>query len=166
MTQKILKELLSYDSETGLFKWIVNRNHLAKTGDIAGGIRKATGYRVIFVNGKSYQAHRLVWFYIHGKFPKHELDHINHNRHDNRLCNLREVMHAENGRNRIRQKNNKSGINGVCWHKAAKKWVAAIGVNGCKTRLGFFSNISEAKQAREQAEKKYKYHHNHGKAFV
>jgi len=165
MTQKILKELLSYDSETGLFKWIVNRNHLAKTGDIAGSI-KVTGYREMDVNGERHQAHRLAWLYVYGKFPKEELDHINHNRSDNRLCNLREVTHADNCRNRAKQSNNKSGINGVWWHKATKRWQASIGVDGYKLCLGFFSDKNEAKRARERAEKEYEYHHNHGKAFV
>ncbi len=111
---------------------------------------------------KSYKAHRLAWLYEYGEFPKYHIDHINHNRIDNRIANLREVSRIDNQRNQKKSATNKSGFTGVHWHKQAKKWLASITVN-CKTiYLGLYEDKNEAICARLHANRLYKFHANHG----
>jgi len=91
LTQEKLKELLAYDSETGLFKWCVRVGKRIHVGSIAGHLDEISGYIRITVQGKIYQAHRLAWLYVHGYFPETDVGHINKVRHDNRIENLREA---------------------------------------------------------------------------
>jgi hypothetical protein len=142
LTQKRLKELLSYDQNTGLFYWKVSRRGV-KQGTVAGTKTKR-GYIQIRIDGKSYLAHRLTWLFFYGEWPKQHIDHINHNTSDNRIDNLREASQQENTKNRSKNKNNTSGISGVHWDKKSNKWQARIGVNGKRIHLGFFDNKEEA----------------------
>lgn len=162
ITQSRLKELFHYDLETGLFTRLVTIAHNAKAGDIAGTVDSG-GYIQIMVDGKRYQAHRLMWLWVTGEWPD-EVDHINHVKDDNRWINLREVSRVENCRNQSLPKNNTSGICGVYWYKASKKWMAYIRVSGKLIGLGLFENMLDAIEARKIAENKYKYHENHGKS--
>jgi len=158
LTQEKLKQLLDYDSDTGIFRWRVRKAQCVKIGTLAG-YKSKKGYRLIGVDGKYHYTHRLAWLYVYGEFPKNEIDHINHITDDNRISNLRSVTHSENGRNQSVQKNNTSGIMGV--HKWKKKWVAKIQVDGKYKHLGYFENIKDAKKARERAKIRYGYHPNH-----
>lgn len=94
-----IRDLLGYDPSTGVFTWRVagrgRRIHRR-----AGYLLKETGYRKLFVLGKLRAEHRLVWFYVHGRWPSGEIDHINHVRDDNRIENLREVSRLENAKHR------------------------------------------------------------------
>jgi hypothetical protein len=92
-----------------------------------------------------------------------ELDHINGDKGDNRIVNLREVTRAENNKNKSRYKQNSSGFTGVGWHKVTKKWAAKIRVDGRDYHLGVFASIEAAKEARAAAEKHYGFHENHGR---
>lgn len=159
MNQKRLKEVLNYDPKTGIFRWKIHRMYNARAGDIAGSMHNG-GYRSIGIDNKMYLVHRLAWLYVHGHFPK-EIDHINHDKRDNRIDNLRNVTHLENGRNMSITKNNTSGIPGVYWCKKSKKWKAHIQFDGEYKYLGLFDDINLAKQVREKAKKKYNYHPNH-----
>lgn len=162
VTQERLKELLHCDPETGVFTWLKDRNQNVKAGDVAGG--NSNGYVRINISGKKYLAHRLFWFYLYGVWPS-EIDHINHNRSDNRLCNLRLVSRQENQRNRSINKNNTSGFPGVGWRKEVGKWQATITVSYEVKNLGHFDNISDAVEARRVANIRYGYHDNHGKSL-
>lgn len=173
LTQERLKELLDYNPDTGVLIWkyhkesMLNSSRICKIwnarfyGKVCGYINKE-GYRRIGIDGKLYQAHRLAWFYVTGKWPTAQIDHPNHIRDDNRWKNLREVNHQENQKNRSLSKNNTSGTNGVCWHKALNKWLASIWNNNKQIHLGCFNDLSEAVAVRKQAEIKYSYHINHG----
>lgn len=123
LTQDELKELLHYDPDTGVFTWKVSPTNNVKVGDVAG-CRYPEGYIKVHFKGKPYRAHRLAFLYMTGEWPKDQVDHINHIRDDNRWRNLRDVSHQENHRNMTRQKNNTSGVTGVYWEKAKKKWCA------------------------------------------
>lgn len=162
ITQSRLKSILNYNEYTGHFTWIASKGNNAKKGAIAGGINK--GYRRIIVDGVSYQAHRLIWLYMYGAFPKHHIDHINHNRSDNRLVNIREVTSAGNNKNLGLRKDNSSGVTGVRWRKQRNKWVAHIVVSKKQISLGHFDNKNEAICARLHANRLYKFHANHGKS--
>jgi hypothetical protein len=156
LTQKELKRLLSYDPETGLFTWLKSRGTVAK-GSIAGSIG-SKGYVKIQISGKTYLAHRLVFLYLGLELPE-DVDHINHNRIDNRLCNLRQVSRADNCRNRTNPNTQK--VFGVCEIRD-KYYQVVIGQDSKKIELGCFNDYFEAVCARKSAELKLNYHRNHG----
>lgn len=112
---ELLKELLRYEYETGLFYWI-NSAQKRRVAQPAGCKRK-DGYVVIQINGKPYYSHRLVWLYVFGTFPqdcfKPYIDHINGNRSDNRVENLKVSSNADNCKNKQILSNNTSNVNGV-----------------------------------------------------
>ena len=121
-----------------------------KTG-LRAGCQRKDGYRNIYVNGKTYLEHRLVWCYVHGYMPT-ELDHIDRNKSNNSLTNLRECSRSENNLNKGLQSNNKIGIAGVYFHKHSQKYRAEIKRLGKVTSLGYFNTIQEAIDARKIAE--------------
>lgn len=120
------------------------------------------GYKHGNLFKKEYKAHRVVWLWWHGKWPK-EIDHIDHIYSDNRINNLRDSSHIENLKNQSLSKNNSSGIVGVYKKKNNNKWLAQINADGKVMHLGSFDNIEEATSARKEAEKKYEFHENHGR---
>lgn len=121
------------------------------------------GYHVGAIFNRQYRAHRVVWLLAHKVWPSNQIDHINGVRTDNRLSNLRDVEHRENGLNQRLSKRNKSGVTGVCWHKRSKKWLASIRVNGSNINLGEFKDFSTAVDRRRIAEEKFGFHPNHGR---
>lgn len=124
-----------------------------------------TGYLRINLCGRMYLAHRVVWLYVHGEWPNGEIDHINGDRSDNRISNLRLVTKTQNARNARRPVTNTSGIVGVSYDTRDKKWHAYIGVgNGQRTSLGYFATKEEAVAARRGAQRVLGYHSNHGRA--
>tara|TARA_R110000772_G_scaffold118989_1_gene224896 strand:- start:95 stop:592 length:498 start_codon:yes stop_codon:yes gene_type:complete len=163
LSQKRLKELLSYDTETGLFVWVIKRSNVVLSGAEAGSFN-SEGYLSIMIDSKSYKAHRLAWLYVTGSWPKCQIDHINHNRSDNKWSNLRDVTSLDNARNQNRYKVNKSGCTGVLWHKKDKRWQASIRVNGKLKHLGNFKEKEKAIEVRLLAQKEYGFHVNHGAA--
>lgn len=164
ITQNQIKEVLNYNPDNGIFTWLVSSAQRIKIGNIAGGLDKY-GYIKIQLNCKTYKAHRLAFLYMTGEFPKNQVDHINHNRNDNRWENLRGVSKTENGQNRSKQSNNKSGFTGVSWHKSMGKWIVHIKANGKILHLGYFKNKDKAIKKRKEAEIKYGFHENHGRVL-
>lgn len=122
-----------------------------------------TGYRRGRIFGKNYLAHRVIWAIHYGEWPKLHIDHINGNKLDNRIENLRDVDNSENQRNHPLRKNNKSGVVGVSWDSGCLRWKSQICINGRNTYLGVFKNFEDAKECRRLAEKKHGYHENHGR---
>lgn len=155
LTQDRLKELLSYDPETGVFIWNIAIGKRAKKGCIAGSLNKVTGYWQIGIDRKLYLAHRLVFLYMEGYLPEYDTDHINRERTNNKWVNLREASRTCNVRNSNISKKNKIGITGVGWHKRDNKWVAQIMIFKKQIFIGYFDNILDAAKARWQAEVKY-----------
>lgn len=136
-------EFLTYDKDTGFFYWKLSRMGAPKKGSLAGSIT-SEGYIAICVDSDRYQAHRLAWLMHYGDFPSTYLDHINRNKTDNRICNLREVSNGENCKNVGVRKSSSSGYTGVSWHKAANKWNARIMVNWKRINLGLFESKEDA----------------------
>lgn len=147
ITQSYLKEILNYDPETGLFTWKVEKDRNISGADIAGYLDKSDGYFRIRIGKRHYKAHRLAWLYIHGRWPSEQIDHINRNRSDNRLCNLRECTHAQNQQNRSSVKKSSSKYLGVSWDNLRSKWRAQIQINGKNKNLGAFDTEAEANEA-------------------
>lgn len=154
MTPKLLREILRYDPATGIFIWLVSPAHRAPAGSVAGSL-KETGYRRISYRGHFYYAHRLAWLYVFGEPARLNIDHINGERDDNRIGNLRAVTHSQNIGNSRLSRANTSGFKGVGWDKARGKWAARIKVNYKFIHLGRFNNIKDAVAARLAADAKY-----------
>jgi hypothetical protein len=140
-----VRELVSYDPETGIFRYKMDRRHGVKAGDIAGNAANA-GHLKVKVDNNHVLAHRLAWFYVHGEWPPQEIDHINRNPSDNRLCNLRLADRSLNNFNKTCTA--KSGFKGV--YRQTKKgggFMAIISVRGDRRYLGTFPTAVEAHQA-------------------
>ncbi len=159
VTQERLKELMSYDENTGLFTQIKARSKI-QVGDTVGYLYD--GYIRTEIDDRGYLVHRLAFLYMEGEFPPEEVDHINHDRSDNRMVNLRKATRGENQKNKTMQSTNTSGVTGVSWHKRIKKWHVYITVNKKIKQLGYFAERWDAICARKSAENKYGFHPNHG----
>ena len=107
-TQQELKRQLHYNPETGVFTWLVSNNNRIRVGDKAGAVSSGKSYCRIKINGKSYGAHRLAFFYMHGEFPLKDVDHVDGNGLNNKWLNLRQVTHQENQKNQRLRKDNTS----------------------------------------------------------
>ena len=147
LTQERLKELFHYDPETGVFTWIAPSTNRIKPGRTAGAVTHQ-GYIEIQINGRKCGAHRLAWLYVNGKFPEHQIDHIDGNRTNNRINNLRDIPQEGNKQNRrFLSDRNTSGFLGVTFQKDIQKWVAGLSLNGKHTHLGVFKAPEEAHAA-------------------
>ncbi len=154
-------EIFRYDK--GVLYWKISPNRGIDVGAIAGS-QTAKGYLQVQYKKKAYRIHRIVWEMHNGHIPDGmQIDHISHDRKDNRIENLRLVTPLGNAKNRTRQKRNKSGQTGVIWSNFYNKWVASIRVNSKYTYLGSFTELDEAIKVRKEAEVLYGFHPNHGK---
>jgi hypothetical protein len=148
LTKDLLNELFSYDSETGELKWRVNRSNVTAGTPIAGVT--ANGYLSVSVGGKTHQAHRLIWLMYHGFLPANSrIDHINGNRKDNRISNLRLATDAQNASNAKLSVKNTTGFKGVS--RTAYGFGAHVNKDGRKTFLGVFKTPEDAARAYDSA---------------
>jgi hypothetical protein len=153
LTADRLRALLVYDADTGLFKNRVTRNNRAKAGD-SPGYTTWNGYLSIALDGRGYQAHRLAWLYVHGTWPTQFIDHINGNRQDNRIANLRDVIPQVNRQNmRAPMPSNSAGLIGVT--PVFNQWKAQIKLNGRQIYLGLFETPEAAHAAYVAAKRKH-----------
>lgn len=145
LTAERLRELVSYDAESGVFTRIkTDRRNTRYLGPIPHN-PCGNGYAYIGVEGKRYPAHRLAWLYVQGRWPDDDIDHINGNRTDNRLSNLRAVSREVNNQNRRKTRsNNKCGLMGVSWHTHSRCWRARIMIRGKEIPLGHFDSKEQA----------------------
>lgn len=152
MTPELLKSILHYDPDTGIFTWKIKRKKVF-AGDVAGGVR-GEGYHCIQYAGRVYRAHRLAHLYMTGEWPTHLIDHVNGDRLDNRWENLRPATRTQNNINCATYSNNKSGLKGV---KSCNdgKFEARICVNGKQMHLGRFASAQEAHDAYWMAAKEH-----------
>jgi len=162
ITQSKLKEYVYYDPDTGEFTRLKDGAVNTRAGDKINSL-STHGYINSMINGKRYLMHRLAWLYVYGGFPIGDIDHINGDRKDNRISNLRVASALENSRNKKIPSNNTSGLMGVRWDKARSKWRVLIGVKGFEVHLGRFTDKWDAMCARKSAERKYGFHENHGR---
>ena len=156
----ITKTLLTeyFDHKDGYLYWkkVMHPNKQYLVGQEVGSIHK-TGYRHVTWMGKIHKVHRLIFLLEHGYLPK-EIDHINGDRQDNRLENLREVTRSENQFNKAMCSNNTSGFRGVNWHKHSKSWLVRVCTKGKTKILGYFKDLELAGLVADEARNLY-----HGK---
>lgn len=136
-----LREICGYDPYSGKFS--------GKTGVESFSVHMSSGYQIVSIKNKKYKAHRLAWLCVNGEWPLGEIDHINRDKSDNRISNLRVVSRSENMQNRSMASNNTSGHKGVVWNKKAKKWQAQLKINQRLIHLGFFESKDDAISARK-----------------
>ncbi len=158
-----LRQLLIYDPATGKLVWrartLANYSHLAPDRQalcLARFIRKQegqeagsmdNGYRRLYVGGKSVYSHRVIWCMVYGEWPQHEIDHINGDRTDNRLANIRDVPAVVNARNQGLRRDNTSGCGGVIWHAQSRKWRAVVQGRFGRHDMGLFPDKDDAERA-------------------
>lgn len=147
MIEDQIRESLVYNPENGELMATKTRGKCI-TGSIVGSMN-FEGYLTLGFAGKTLYAHRVAWLLYYGDWPKQQVDHFNRKRADNRIANLRDLSKFENGLNR---ENNTSGVVGVCFHKAKRRWRATIG----RKQIGYFKEFVDAVEARNAAEVVYK----------
>lgn len=140
-----LKDYLDYNPENGLFKWLKRTSNRVKVGDEAGVITKL-GYRSVSLLGEKIYCHRLAWIFCYGEVPEC-IDHINGNKLDNRISNLRNTTKADNNKN---QHFSRRGLHlGVSEYKTVSgvKFRATITENGKYKHIGSFDSAEDAARA-------------------
>lgn len=159
----ILRNLLTYDMESGLLFWkprdvsmFLDGKHsrertCAKWNTRFSGKQAFNiddhGYRRGFLLGRKYSAHRVIWAICYGHWPAGEIDHIDGNPANNAFSNLRLSTHQQNSLNRKIRRDCTSGVKGISWHKASRKWRARIMTNGVRVCVGSFDSLADAENA-------------------
>jgi hypothetical protein len=147
-----LLEWLDYDPATGVFTRKAGQGRWC-AGQVCGWAN-GNGYLRITLGRQRFYSHRLAWFYVHGEWPQY-IDHINGDRTDNRIANLRPATKSQNAANGKRHADNKSGAKGVSWDESSKKWLAQISVEGRYQRIGLFRRVEDAHAAYVRAAKEH-----------
>ncbi len=153
LTHARLIEVLAYDKSTGLFVRLLSVYKRKDAGKVAGDSRNG-GYARISIDGERYLAHRLAWFFVYQRFPLGDIDHIDGNKSNNAIANLREATHIQNMQNQRKPKvDGTSGFLGVTWHKGDRRWQAQIVVDRRYKYLGSFNDKDAAKVAYLEAKR-------------
>ena len=156
MNQVLVAEYFDHKDGHLYWKKVMRFNKQYLVGREVGSIH-ATGYRHVTWMGKIHKVHRLIFLLEHGYLPK-EIDHINGDRQDNRIENLREVTRSENQFNKAMCRSNTSGFRGVNWHKHSKSWVVRVCTKGKSKSIGYFDDLELAGLVADEARNLY-----HGK---
>jgi hypothetical protein len=146
MTADEARRRFEYDPETGTLRWKIRAARNVKVGDITGN-KTSTGYLQVRWNYKNLLVHRVVWLMVHGEWPVEEIDHINGDRTDNRIVNLRRASRRQNGQNLKRHREGR--LPGTKRFKQNMKnpWEARISIGGKYKYLGLFTTEQEAHKA-------------------
>lgn len=181
ISPEFLRQLLRYEPKTGKLFWRERTPDMFEKEGNAGaaGVCKCWNVRFAhkeafttkdnrgYLNGvifnRRLKAHRVAYAMHHGKWPKNQVDHMDGDRTNNKILNLRDATNQENARNMTKSSRNTSGTIGVTWHKHSRLWHAKIRANGKNVSLGYFRNLSDAAAARKVAERKYGYAPTHGR---
>lgn len=162
LTQERVRELFTYNPlDEHLRAKVKRKGSSTNVGDIVG-CPNNTGYLRVCIDRKYYTVHKVIWLYATGQLLGTPIDHIDGNRSNNRLENLRKVTKQENERNKTVRRDNKLGILGVEQRKSGR-FVAYITPNRKKLCLGTYDTLEEAAEARHQANIRYGFHENHGR---
>ena len=137
----ILQELFRYDAESGRLFWRIRPSPAVAPGDTAGRL-SMDGYMQVKFKGQQMQVSRVIWKLVNGQDPKCLIDHINGDKSDNRLTNLREATYSQNVANSKIHRDNTSGLKGIALLDG--RWMAQIVVRGKQKYLGMFDTAEEA----------------------
>jgi len=148
ITQQELKELVNYDKDTGIFTWKKRTSNRVKVGDAIGNLHNC-GYVEMSVGGKRYLAHRIAWLYMYGYIPQ-LIDHIDGNKQNNKICNLREATYQSNVYNSKIRSDNKSGVRCVSWNKKRNSWEVRLKIDGKLKHYGDYKDLSDAKKVADK----------------
>lgn len=160
----LLRECFEYWPETGDLVWKVRpREHFrsdaaqrtfnSRYAGRPARVQDSSGYYIVDVNRRTYKVHRLIYSMCYGGIPGGmQVDHINGDRTDNRVGNLRLVCHTLNARNRGLRRDNKTGVNGVSWDAESEKYLACLKVDGRQKKIGRYQTIDAARTAIEKME--------------
>jgi hypothetical protein len=162
LTQKRLKELLSYSPIVGVFEWRIARRRV-RAGFLAGAVTES-GYITIGIDRRVYSAHTLAWLYMTGELPDGHIDHIDGDRSNNAWSNLRIATRSQNAANSRTAISNTSGVKGVYWCKSTNKWSCNLRRRGVVVFRASFDTLEQAAAAvmaeRERIDGQFA---NHGK---
>lgn len=146
ITATVVRQLLRYEPETGIFTWLIRSRPQNPAGSPAGSVN-AVGYVSIVIAQKAYLAHRLAWLYVTGGGPTSEIDHRDGNRSNNRWNNLRLAVRSENMHNAKTRSDNTSGFKGVCFHKPSGLFRGDLQTYGKRQSTRYFRTAKEAAEA-------------------
>lgn len=147
LTQARLKDVIDYDPITGAITWSIRScNRWPDIGRVAGTL-SVEGYRVITLGGVMFKAHHLAWLHTTGELPVDQIDHIDGNRDNNSIKNLRECSHAENHQNRKDPERRHPGLRGAYRYGVSGRWRSVIVVDRSSRHLGYFNTPEDAHQA-------------------
>ena len=136
----LIHQLFEY--KNGELYWKVRRGGSAVVGSLAGNT-DTHGYRQVKINGIRYLMHRIIFLMHHGYLPEF-IDHIDNNRLNNKIENLREANRSQNACNMKLCKTNTSGSKGVSWDRYRNKWMVRVGINGVDKYFGHYEDIELA----------------------
>lgn len=155
-TVERLRQLVNYSPETGVFIRCVRTSNRIRIGDVVGSITSKGKCKYLRANidGNLYYLHQLAWLYMTGEWATKEIDHKDGNGLNNRWANLRLATHAQNSQNRKPASNNKSGVKGVCWDTARKRWLVTISADKKQCHIGRFVDKEVAMLAYQAAAQK------------
>lgn len=174
-----LRQLLRYEPTTGMLFWRVRGpewfdhewpesfaegwNARFAGEEAVACVDSSSGYKTGSILRVRVKAHRVVWAMCRGDWPHGVIDHINGDKTDNRIENLRDTNHIINGRNAKKSKANTSGHTGISWCSQQSKWKVQLRDSGAKVTIGRFQELAEAVAARDEAYRRIGFHENHGK---
>ncbi len=144
-----LRQTISYDPETGIFRRLTDTKNQHVVGGVAGSLLKS-GHRQITIRRRRYGAHRLAWLYVYGEWPPDQIDHANGQADDNRIANLRLATVSQNQMNQKR-KSNATWAKGVTFDRTAGRFRARITVMYRTQTIGFYDTEAEAHDAYRRA---------------
>jgi hypothetical protein len=145
-TAEKLRQVFSYDCDTGVFVRKISGSNRAKVGSPSGS-SNGCGYITLNIDGKNVLAHRMAWLYVNGELPKHGIDHINGDRADNRLVNLRDVPQLVNAQNRRKASPNNRSTGLLGAYRQLHGFTSHIRVKGKQMHLGSFKTAADAHHA-------------------
>ncbi|TQN59604.1 HNH endonuclease [Agrobacterium tumefaciens] len=172
ITQALVRDIFNYDAETGKLFYRDRTSPWSLNPAIAPSVKSrwlgkecgvlVKGYLCVNILGKRYSAHRIIWLWVHGTLPDKDIDHINGDRSDNRIENLRCVDGAENQKNMGIRKDNSTGFHGVRYLKQRNNYRTEITINGKPYFIGEYDELGVAVEVRKAVEKFVGFHPNHG----
>lgn len=157
-----LKDYVKYDSRSGKFYRLkIDAPNLTRFLGTEATNVSSNGYGNVTIKNVKFSAHKLAWFLYYNEIPEFHIDHISGDKLDNRICNLRKSCPLSNQRNRKKNSDNSTGVNGV--YMSRNKYRARIKIKGVLVNLGTYDTLEEAAEVRRLADCKYEFDDNHGR---